>query len=122
VTNEELSDLTDLDFEASVNRKAREWFDEWRTPREELPGARRAHATLTPDQRTPHWMEWTQKGFALISDVFPAGERAPLLHKFDPARWGVEYAMKNSDDLPDRLKLNLRIVEAEMHFDDGTDD
>jgi hypothetical protein len=44
---------------------------------------------------------WIQKGFALISDISPAGKTM----------------RKAQTNLLDHLKANIRIVEAELHFE-----
>jgi hypothetical protein len=61
---------------------------------------------------------WVQKGFALISDICPAGMPMPLFHTFHPASTEVEYELRKAQaDLPDNLKINIRMVDAELHFE-----
>jgi hypothetical protein len=60
--------------------------------------------------------DWTQRGFALISDVPTTG--MPFLHSFLLSQHDAESSFRGAQILPDHLRVNLRIVEAELHFDD----
>lgn len=61
---------------------------------------------------------WTQKGFALISDIYPGDKAMPMLHAFRPGRSEVEYELQKAQGLPERLRTGIRIVGAELHFSD----
>jgi hypothetical protein len=61
---------------------------------------------------------WTQKGFAVISDVVAGEVLGPFLHFFGPARYDADREIKSAGELPERCRINIRIVEAELHFDD----
>lgn len=57
---------------------------------------------------------WTQRGFALISDLPTTG--MPFVHKFLLAKHDAESELRGAGILPEHLRANLRIVEARLCF------
>lgn len=64
---------------------------------------------------------WRQKGFVLISDVQHGGRDIPLLHHFAVSQFDIdqELARVQNLSLPPHLQINLRIIAAELCFEDS---
>ena len=62
---------------------------------------------------------WQQKGFAVISEVRAEGVEGwmPYVHAFDTSAIAAAEEEAKARELPEHLRLGLRIVSATLHID-----